>query len=79
MSQNKTVTLKIPLDLLCHIWDNRENLNDDLDTAIEKLVIRGLEYEVFHAYSKPRHMQTAKPKLNPDNQINPANSPEQPL
>lgn len=79
MTQTKQVRLLIPLKLLCDIWDNRENPNDDLDTAIEKLLIKGLEYEKAHAYSKPRHMQTSKPKSTTDNQSNPENTPKHPL
>jgi hypothetical protein len=45
MSQRKQITLKISLELLCQIWDNRENPNDDLDTAIEKLLTKGLNHE----------------------------------
>jgi hypothetical protein len=43
--KHKTLKLTISLDLLCTIWDSREDPNDNLDTAIEKLVIAGLKAE----------------------------------
>jgi hypothetical protein len=42
---SKAVKLEISLDLSFAICDNRENQEDDLGTAIEKLVIRGLKAE----------------------------------
>lgn len=43
--ERKQIRLKIDLKLLTDIWDNRENPNDDLDTAIEKLLNAGLKAE----------------------------------
>jgi hypothetical protein len=45
MSERKIVRLTISLETLCEIWDSRDNPNDTLDDAIEKLIIKGLQTE----------------------------------
>ena len=72
---HKTITLKVPLILLCQIWDNRET-EDDLDTAIEKLLLKGLEHERVNAYGEACCMQTEKPKTTAKPKSNPANTPK---
>jgi hypothetical protein len=57
---HKTIRVNLDLELLCKIWDNRENPTDDLDTAIEKLLIKGLK-------TRPKH---ENPKNSPKTQKN---------
>jgi hypothetical protein len=42
--QRKRVKIEMSIDLLCALWNNREN-QEDLDTIIEKFLIAGLKAE----------------------------------
>jgi hypothetical protein len=41
--KRKTVRLTVNLDLLCDIWDTRTDPNQDLDSRIEELLLKGLK------------------------------------
>jgi len=42
---HKTIRLTIDLEMLCQIRDSRSNPDQDLDSRIEELISKGIQYE----------------------------------
>jgi tartrate dehydratase alpha subunit/fumarate hydratase class I-like protein len=55
-TKRKTVNLTIDLELLCEIWDSRQDETQDLDSRLEDLLLKGLEATNRIAYNIPNHL-----------------------
>lgn len=67
--------LKLTLNLLCDIWDNRENPNDDIETATEKLILKGLEHKKSMPTERPVMGDATTPNQTPTAKTTPKTTP----